>query len=189
MKKVDFGTIAFCAAGLFSVVEGLIILRGPLQMLTVPGDFRPPIATAAFVLFLPPIILLLFGIILIAFASKFANKLLPDESQGEVNIQLRAEDIQAILFSFAGVLLIGFAIGPTLDSIARLIDLHNNFYFGGENQLRRLTRDLGWTLAGGGLQLLLGLLLFFQRNTRQFLRRLRPVSSQGESQARDSGTS
>ncbi len=181
MKKSDFSTIAFCIAGIFSVVEGLLILRGPLQMLIVPSDFRPPIASAAFVLFLAPVILLLLGVVLIAFANKIGKKLLPDASQEQVSISLQAKDLKTILFSFAGLLLIGFAIAPTLENIARLIDLHNDFNFVGENQLRRLARDLGWTLAGGGLQLLFGVALLFRwKSNRGFLRKLRPMGSLDE---------
>ena len=189
MKKSEFAAIAFCTAGIFSVVKGLVVLRGPLQMVTIPGDFRPPIASAAFVIFLAPVVLILLGVVLIAFADKLGRKLLPDGSQEQGSIILQAEELRPILFSFAGLLLIGFAIAPTLDSVARLIDLHNNFYFGGENQLRRLARDLGWTLAGGGLQLLFGIALLFQwNNKRGLLRELRPMSSLDEGERKGSDT-
>ncbi len=189
MKKSDFAVIAFCTAGIFSVVEGLIVLKGPLQMVTIPGDFRPPITSAALVIFLAPLTLLLLGVVLIAFADKFGKRLLPGGSEEQGSIILQAEDLRAILFSFAGVLLIGLAIAPTLDSIARLIDLHNNFYFGGESQLRRLTRDLGWTLAGGGLQLLFGIALLFRWDKmRRFPRRAMPIASPDEGERKESGT-
>jgi len=115
---------------------------------------------------------LAFGTILMAFSSRFACKVFPNEDDAREAAACSAKEIQTVAFSVVGVYLLGTAIPKLVMTALEFIRTSNDY-----SEQQRLWHRHGPRLIESGIQLVIGLYLFLgARGVRSVWTRLRTAA-------------
>ena len=142
-----FGVFVLCVAiGWLSLSIGLIstwryLHTGALEILAQQ--------------FLAPIVMVTLAVVLFIFSNRFAERVVPKNLAAQKVVQLRAEDLQPVLFSFAGILVACQALSLVSQGLAEILK-------SSPINDSKAAAPSGWMLLPGLLQLAIGVALFLE---------------------------
>jgi len=155
MTTKDMASIIFRFFGLYALFVAISILSMNVVMLFTAQALHLSTLAALIRFLLPSLLMGSVGLMLFALSNQLAMRILPSHLIDQQIIQLQPEEIQAILFSFAGVLVVAQALNVVSQTLTELL----NFSVAGNT---RPTNPSWWMLAPGLLQILFGTLIFIQ---------------------------
>jgi hypothetical protein len=113
---------------------------------------------------MPMIIMFIIGLVLTTFASTISKLIIPSSQNVKSELVLSSINIQSILFSIVGVVIVALAIPKSFNWISQLVSLAST-----ESQSlpfnQKVVRDSWISFALSTIQLLFGFGLFFGSNT------------------------
>ncbi|MFA6978123.1 MAG: hypothetical protein WC209_02270 [Ignavibacteriaceae bacterium] len=149
--------------GIYCLIEAFVSMQGLIYALTFPAEFRSEISKMVIASLVPSTLLFIFGILLIVFSKKLGSLIIPTIEVEQTDGASSLADIQAILFSVAGVLIFSFAIPKAFGWISQMVTLtatDSQYYSYTPKQIR----DNWISLTLSSIQMLIGIGLFFGAN-------------------------
>jgi hypothetical protein len=165
MKKIDITIIALRLIGVYCLIESVIVLERFTFILggSTKGD-DPFIISTVLSIFIPAVVLIFIGLLLLLKTGWLAERLTPKPSNEQISVQWKSEEIQSILFSVFGIFIFSAAIPRVFWAIGQLITAGQVLY-PTTSLVPRIIRDTWLALTGGVIQLVVGAALFFQART------------------------
>ena len=186
MKPNQLATLVLRLLGIYCLIQAVPLL-GMLSSIMVLARMNSEESASAFAAsVLPGTLMLIMGILLLVFSVWLGEKLTRQTSAEENISKVTFEQIQALAFAVAGVLIFTDALPQLLNSISYLISLTTS-RSSGDQQIRLAYRAdsfrEGSAAAGIVFKAALGLLLFFRaRGFANFWRSLRTFATPKPSQ-------
>ncbi len=118
MNKNEVTSLAFKILGLYLVIDGMSVIFNVLAVsITAQNEVELSVARIAF----PYVFPIIFGILLWVFPNKLIVSKGKEESLSKVHFEIKANDVERIVFSGLGLLFIG-------NSLPKLVTAFLNIY-------------------------------------------------------------
>jgi hypothetical protein len=177
MTTKDMVAIILRLFGVFSLFLAVTLLSQPYLVLIMSQRLPRGVLAIIALSFLPSLVFVAIAVALFLYPNQLAMKIVPTHLHDERITQLQPREIQSVLFSFAGLFMVGIAILPITQRLTELIRPSI------EMSSRGL-RESWWGLLPGVLVIVFGLLLFFR--TKGFVSFWERLSDREDGHATDS---
>jgi hypothetical protein len=171
MKKSELSFILIRLLAIYFIVQSIASLSNLGWIFTInemnnSTEFATWL-TNIFTLFGPSIVYLISGLLLLKFSKTIGLKM-SSETNEDLPKMENFKEIQAVLFSVAGVLVVIFTIGQFIRSVIEVVFLSSSLY------PEKIVRDRWFDLTASGLQMLVGIFLIIQAPAiTKFLNKIR----------------
>ena len=171
MRKSEFSIILIRLISIYLIVQSIALLSNFGWIFTIDDLNNSTEYTSwltnMFTIFGPTIVYLVCGLLLLIFSKNIGLKITSDLSEDILGID-NFKELQAILFSVAGIWIVISTIGQFGRSVMTLVSLSSAPY------PDKYIRDGWFDFAANGLQILVGVFLIIQARTiSKFLTNLR----------------
>ena len=171
MRKSEFSLILIRLIGIYFIVQSIASLSNFGWIFTI-NEMNNSAEYASWLtniitIFGPSIVYLICGLLLIIFSKRISLKISSDSSE-EIQVIDNLKELQAVLFSVAGIWVVVSTIGQFVHSIMTLISLSSAPY------PDKYIRDSWFDLSANGLQIIVGIFLIIQAQAiSKFLTKVR----------------
>ena len=162
MRKSEFSLILIRLLGIYFIVQSIASLSNFGWIFTI-NEMNNSAEYASWLtniitIFGPSIVYLICGSLLLIFSKRIGLKITSDSSE-EIPVVDNLKELQAILFSVAGIWVVVSTIGKFVHSVITMISLSSAPY------PDKYIRDSWFDLAANGLQIFVGIFLIIQAPT------------------------
>jgi hypothetical protein len=171
MKKSELSFILVRLLGIYFIVQSISSLSNlgwffTVNELTNSTEYATWL-TSILTIFGPSIVYLISGLLLLKFSKTIGLKI-SSEANEDLPVIENFKEIQAVLFSFAGILVVVFTIGQFIRGVIAVISLSGTPY------PDKYVRDSWFDFAASGVQMIIGIFLIIQAPTiTKYLTRIR----------------
>jgi hypothetical protein len=159
MKKNELSFILIRLLGIYFLVQSISSLSNLGWFFTINemnnSTEYATWLTNIFTIFGPSLVYLVSGLLLLIFSKSIGLKL-SSEANENLPVMENFKEIQAVLFSVAGILVVLFTIGQFIRSVISIVDISNSLY------PDKYIRDRWFDFIANGLQMLVGILLIIR---------------------------
>jgi hypothetical protein len=174
MTTKDMASIIFRFFGVYALFMAITLLSIDVIMLLTASALHQSTLDALTRFFLPPLVMGALAFLLFAFSNQLALRILPTRLVDQHITQVQPQEIQALLFSFAGVLVIAQGLNVLSQRLPDLLNLS-------AAESTTAIKPSWWMLAPGLLQILFGITIFIQaRAISSLWYRIHPPTSDNQ---------
>ncbi len=160
--------------GIYCFVEAMSSTQGILYVFVMPPPGGASTIGRVVASLFPSIVLCVTGALMLLFAPRIASMIIRSPEDASPNPTWTLHDIQAVLFSVVGLLIVGSSIPHTFRWVSQVVGIFDRDFPSLLQTNPRFVRETWISVALSLVQISLGLGLFFGgRNLAGFWRRLR----------------